>query len=107
MVAASKGLPDVSVFDCLNILSLAPPIGRVPVTDSRVALTDVYCSVQDVTTMPTTDLLEPRSGDSVQENPRLRAITDCLVRKDNMGWSGWEEFRNLTPNDKTNLQEQE
>ena len=23
--------------------------------------------------------------------------------KDNMGWSGWEEFRNLTPNDKTNL----
>ena len=28
-------------------------------------------------------------------------------RKDNMGWSGWEEFRNLTPNDKTNLQEQE
>ena len=26
--------------------------------------------------------------------------------KDNMGWSGWEEFRNLTPNDKTNLQEQ-
>ena len=24
------------------------------------------------------------------------------VRKDNMGWSGWEEFRNLTPNDKTN-----
>ena len=29
------------------------------------------------------------------------------VVKDNMGWSGWEEFRNLTPNDKTNLQEQE
>jgi hypothetical protein len=28
-------------------------------------------------------------------------------RKDNMGWSGWEKFRNLTPNDKTNLQEQE
>jgi hypothetical protein len=27
--------------------------------------------------------------------------------KDNMGWSGWEEFRNLTPNDKTNLQERE
>jgi HAE1 family hydrophobic/amphiphilic exporter-1 len=26
--------------------------------------------------------------------------------KDNMGWSGWEEFRNLTPNDKTNLQAQ-
>jgi hypothetical protein len=26
------------------------------------------------------------------------------VLKDNMGWSGWEEFRNLTPNDKTNLQ---
>src|ERR1039458_4082919 len=23
-----------------------------------------------------------------------------------MGWSGWEEFRNLTPNDKTNLQQQ-
>jgi hypothetical protein len=23
-------------------------------------------------------------------------------RKDNMGWSGWEEFRNLIPNDKTN-----
>jgi hypothetical protein len=29
------------------------------------------------------------------------------VLKDNMGWSGWEKFRNLTPNDKTNLQEQE
>jgi hypothetical protein len=27
-------------------------------------------------------------------------------RKDNMGWSGWEKFRNLTPNDKTNLQAQ-
>jgi hypothetical protein len=31
----------------------------------------------------------------------------CLVErmkgmKDNMGWSGWEEFRNLIPNDKTN-----
>jgi hypothetical protein len=26
--------------------------------------------------------------------------------KDNMGWSGWEEFRNLIPYDKTNLQEQ-
>ena len=26
--------------------------------------------------------------------------------KDNMWWSGWEEFRNLTPDDKTNLQEQ-
>jgi hypothetical protein len=26
--------------------------------------------------------------------------------KDNMGWSDWEEFRRLTPNDKTNLQEQ-
>jgi hypothetical protein len=29
-----------------------------------------------------------------------------LRLKDNMGWSGWEEFRNLTPNDKTNLQQQ-
>jgi hypothetical protein len=27
--------------------------------------------------------------------------------KDNRGWSGGEEFRNLTPNDKANLQEQE
>ena len=27
-------------------------------------------------------------------------------QKDNMGWSGWVEFRNLTPYDKTNLQEQ-
>ena len=26
--------------------------------------------------------------------------------KDNMGWSDWEEFHRLTPNDKTNLQEQ-
>jgi hypothetical protein len=26
--------------------------------------------------------------------------------KDNMGWSDWEEFRRLTTNDKTNLQEQ-
>ena len=25
--------------------------------------------------------------------------------KDNMGWSGWEEFGNLTPNEKTNLRE--
>ena len=33
-----------------------------------------------------------------------RAFPD---QKNNMGWSGWEEFRNLTPNDKTNLQEQE
>ena len=27
-------------------------------------------------------------------------------RRDNMGWSDWEEFHRLTPNDKTNLQEQ-
>ena len=27
---------------------------------------------------------------------------DQALVKDNMGWSGWEEFRNLTPNDKTN-----
>ena len=25
--------------------------------------------------------------------------------KDNMGWSGWEEFGNLTTNDKPNLRE--
>jgi hypothetical protein len=25
-----------------------------------------------------------------------------MLAKDNMGWSGWEEFRNLIPNDKTN-----
>jgi hypothetical protein len=37
--------------------------------------------------------------DDVERQPRRP--------KDNMGWSGWEEFRNLTPNDKTNLQEQE
>ena len=29
------------------------------------------------------------------------------ARKDNMGWSGWEEFRNLTPDVNTNLPEQE
>ena len=38
-----------------------------------------------------------------------RVTLDSIVRefsKDNMGWSGWEKFRNLTPNDKTNLQQQ-
>jgi hypothetical protein len=30
----------------------------------------------------------------------------ALAGKDNMGWSDWEEFHRLTPNDKTNLQEQ-
>jgi hypothetical protein len=38
--------------------------------------------------------------------PNERSGVDA-GRKDNMGWSGWEKFRNLTPNDKTNLQEQE
>jgi hypothetical protein len=35
------------------------------------------------------------------------ANSNFLPQKDNMGWSGWEKFRNLTPNDKTNLQQQE
>ena len=36
--------------------------------------------------------------------PRLRTLDPRpqTLLKDNMGWSGWEEFRNLTPNDKTN-----
>jgi len=37
---------------------------------------------------------------------RSQQKRNYLLLKDNMGWSGWEEFRNLTPNDKTNLQEQ-
>ena len=46
-----------------------------------------------------------------QDNGRFRQIA-CrhllrqLEDKDNMGWSGWVEFCNLTPNDKTNLQQQ-
>ena len=42
-----------------------------------------------------------RRGKGRERRPKV-----CTV-KDNMGWSGWEEFRNLTPNDKTNLQAQE
>jgi hypothetical protein len=33
-------------------------------------------------------------------------LAQARERKDNMGWSGWEKFRNLSPNDKTNLQKQ-
>jgi hypothetical protein len=33
-------------------------------------------------------------------------MIDAPNHEDNMGWSGWEKFRNLSPNDKTNLQEQ-
>jgi predicted nucleic acid-binding protein len=33
-------------------------------------------------------------------------VSQRLGLKDNMGWSDWEEFRRLTTNDKTNLQEQ-
>jgi hypothetical protein len=31
------------------------------------------------------------------------ALHIAASRKDNMGWSGWEEFGNLTTDDKTNL----
>jgi hypothetical protein len=39
--------------------------------------------------------------------PSYTEIVGLDIVKDNMGWSGWEKFRNLTPNDKTNLQEPE
>jgi hypothetical protein len=41
---------------------------------------------------------------SVAIGKRTRSI--IKITKDNMGWSDWEEFRRLTTNDKTNLQEQ-
>ena len=37
---------------------------------------------------------------------RCRHLLSAETYKDNMGWSDWEEFHRLTPNDKTNLQEQ-
>jgi hypothetical protein len=47
-------------------------------------------------------------GSPAQRSVRAgaRKANSCYHSKDNMGWSGWEEFRNLTPNDETNLQEQ-
>jgi hypothetical protein len=45
--------------------------------------------------------------ESIKRVKNPHDILPVLFYKDNMGWSGWEEFRNLTPNDKTNLQEQE
>jgi hypothetical protein len=38
---------------------------------------------------------------------KLPVLGRLRSEKDNMGWSDWEKLRNLTPNDKTNLQEQE
>jgi REP element-mobilizing transposase RayT len=55
-------------------------------------------------------VVEPEAGNYfavVSTYVHLNPARAGLIRKDNMGWSGWEEFRNLTPNDKTNLQEQE
>ena len=40
-----------------------------------------------------------RSNASFATSLAVRLLYGC---EDNMGWSGWEEFRNLTPNDKTN-----
>jgi hypothetical protein len=40
------------------------------------------------------------------DKDRPPAVFERHRLKDNMGWSGWEEFRNLIPYDKTNLQEQ-
>jgi hypothetical protein len=51
--------------------------------------------------------LRSRSGDDCADMPTPgQTAPPHESIKDNMGWSGWEEFRNLTPNDKTNLQEQ-
>jgi hypothetical protein len=58
-------------------------------------------------------LLGYKGQNAWKENQnRIRYLLDPFFgdgttnRKDNMGWSDWEEFRRLTPNDKTNLQEQ-
>jgi hypothetical protein len=41
-----------------------------------------------------------RAGDRATE---FKQRCDGLKIKDNMGWSGWEKFGNLTTDDKTNL----
>ena len=52
-------------------------------------------------------IAQPGYRKSSGAKPLLSMIL-CKLRnqENNMGWSGWEEFRNLNPNDKTNLQEQ-
>jgi hypothetical protein len=49
----------------------------------------------------------PRSAEYRRARKKQCPINYLIKDKDNMGWSDWEEFRRLTPNDKTNLQEQE
>jgi predicted RNase H-like HicB family nuclease len=51
--------------------------------------------------------VEKEMHDAIEFHIEGLRLAGELVPKDNMGWSGWEKFRNLTPNDKTNLQEQE
>ena len=47
-----------------------------------------------------------QAEDEDQLRTRRKGHRSKVMLKDNMGWSGWAEFRNLTPNDKTNLQQQ-
>src|ERR1039458_6483251 len=78
-VASSNGLPDASVFGCLDMLIPGPPVDRVPARGCCGAPADVHPSVQNVTAALTAMLFETQADDSVQKNRRLRVTPDTLV----------------------------
>ena len=76
--------------------------GEVPCYVNIVVWTDAQPACRTLTSTLRVSLVECAKPMCPEEI----SGTGKLGHKDNMGWSGWEEFRNLTPNDKTNLQEQ-
>src|ERR1035438_1652682 len=78
-VASSNGLPDASVFGCLDILIPGPPVDRALGGGCCGAPADVHHSVQNVTAALTAMLFGPRRGLSVQKNRRLRVTPDTAV----------------------------
>src|ERR1039458_9258163 len=80
-VASSNGLPDASVFGCLDMLMPGPPVDRAPARGCCGAPAGVHRSVQNVTVMLTAMLFEPRRGHSVQKNRRLRVTPDTALAR--------------------------
>src|ERR1035441_1503994 len=84
-IVSSKGFPDTSVFECLDILITGLRFDRT-LNGSGIATATAYSSISSTTAMPTIRNFEPWNGHSVQSRAALcctlsvELVTVSLVR---------------------------
>src|ERR1035437_5692426 len=73
-IVSSKGFPDTSVFNCLNILLAGLRFDRRTLNGSGIATAIAHPSIQGTATMPTVLSFEPWNGHSVQTSAAIHAF---------------------------------